>query len=257
MANSKPGDPPRKRPAAAAGKGRAKREPPAASTARKRRPLSGERESLSRRTSKIVEDAALILEEELAAGIGAVRNVEQRLFGDPQTAQDPEAVIHRFRTDAHQIIDLALDVVGNTLSAVGTVAERTIRVGGDVARVGGQGGAVADGRPGGDSVSTLTMPGSLTAGETAEIAMQVENDSAEATDVFELKASDLLSEEGGRIPARNVTFEPRRVNIPAHDAERITVKLRVPAGVKPGTYSGLLQATKLQPVRAVLVVTVA
>ena len=218
------------------------------------RPERGEAETIGRRASKVVEEAALILEEELAMGIGAARSAEQRLFGARGSGENPEALIERFRTDAHDVVDLALDLLGRTLSTVGTVADRTIRIRNGM---GSQSGEAAPRRRSHDSVSTLVIPGQLSAGETAEVAMRVENDSSSPTDVFELKASDLLSDEGSRIPARNVGFEPETVKIAPHDAEKITVKLRVPATVKPGTYSGLLQATKLKPVRAVLIATIA
>ncbi len=216
------------------------------------------RSGLGTRASKLVEEAALILEEELAMGIDVARNVEQRLFGEERDAQrNPEAVVQRFRRDAHDIVDLAVDVIGRALSTVGSVADRTVRIGGDVARSGDRAGSAAGRRAPVQAVSTLVIPHSIAAGETAEIAMQVENDASSATELFELNASDLVSDNGGRIPARNVKFEPAALQIPAHHTERIAVKLRVPEKVTPGTYSGLLQATKLQPVRAVLVVKVA
>jgi hypothetical protein len=217
------------------------------------------RNGLGTRASKLVEEAALILEEELAMGIDVARNVEQRLFGEELGAQqNPEAVVQRFRRDAHDIVDLAVDVIGRALSTVGSVADRTVRIGGDVTRGGDRAGGSAAGRRAPvQAVSTLVIPHSIAAGETAEIAMQVENDASSATELFELNASDLVSDNGGRIPARNVKFEPAALQIPAHQTERIAVKLRVPEKVTPGTYSGLLQATKLQPVRAVLVVKIA
>lgn len=210
------------------------------------------------RASRLVEDAALILEEELAAGIDAARGVEQRLFGEGHDAQrNPEAVVQRFRRDAHDIVDLAVDVIGRGLNTVGSVADRTIRIGEDVARGAERDGPPAPRRASAAAVSTLQLPHSIAAGEIAEIAMQVENDSGSATERFELNASDLISDEGGRIPAGNVRFEPPALQIPPHRTARVAVKLRIPDKVTPGTYSGLLQATKLQPVRAVLVVEVA
>ncbi|HVR06051.1 MAG TPA: hypothetical protein VMS02_08410 [Solirubrobacteraceae bacterium] len=214
--------------------------------------------SVGTRASRLVEDAALILEEELAAGIDAARNVEQRLFGEGHDAQrNPEAVVQRFRRDAHDIVDLAVDVIGRALNTVGSVADRTIRVGEDMTRGSERDDAAAPRRTRAAAVSTLQLPHAIAAGEVAEIAMQVENDSGSATERFELNASDLVSDEGGRISAGNVSFEPPALQIPPHHTERVAVKLRIPDKVTPGTYSGLLQATKLQPVRAVLVVEVA
>jgi hypothetical protein len=202
-------------------------------------------DAIGSRASRIVEDAASILEEELANGIGVARNVERRIFENRQPS-DPDAVITRFRQDAHEIIDLAVDLLGGALGSVGGLANRAVAIR-DPA-------AVQASRPG--RVPTLTMPDAVSPGSNGDVAMSVENDSDQPTEMFSMNASDLISESGHRIPAKQIAFDPPSLKVDPRHAEKITVSLSVPAKTPPGTDAGLLQATKLEPVRAVLVVSV-
>ena len=204
-------------------------------------------EGLGTKATRIVEDAASILEEELASGIDVARNVEQRLFATERRERDPEAIVPRFRQDAHEIVDLAVDVLSGALTSLGGLAKSAV----SVRDQGGGDGGRAPSR-----VPTLVMPASVSPGSKADVAMSVENDSDQPTEPFELNASDLISGSGDRIAASQVKFTPRSLKIRPASTAKIVVELAVPAQTPPGTYSGLLQATKLEPVRAVLVVTV-
>lgn len=204
-------------------------------------------EGLGSKATRIVEDAASILEEELANGIDVARNVEQRLFASERHVRDPEAIVPRFRQDAHEIVDLAVDVLSGALASLGDLAKSAVSIR-DAG--GGEGGS-----PGG-RVPTLTMPATVSPGDKADVAMSVENDSDQPTEPFELNASDLISGDGDRISASQVKFTPRSLRIQPASTAKIVVELAIPKETPPGTYSGLLQATKLEPVRAVLVVTV-
>jgi hypothetical protein len=86
--------------------------------------------------------------------------------------------------------------------------------------------------------------------------MAVTNTSDAMTEPFSLVASDLISDAGQRIAATNVSFEPASVAITAHASERVTIRVHVPDDIVPGRYAGLVQATNLEHVRAVLTITV-
>ena len=60
--------------------------------------------------SKVVQKAASILEEELAAGIAGADQVEQRFREERQVNQDEfEDVMKRFREDAHLVVNMVSD----------------------------------------------------------------------------------------------------------------------------------------------------
>ncbi len=53
-----------------------------------------------------------VLEEELAAGINTTQKHEKKVVDvDKLRAGDPQEVIQRFRRDAHDVVDILLDLV--------------------------------------------------------------------------------------------------------------------------------------------------
>jgi hypothetical protein len=208
--------------------------------------------------ARLVQRAGSILEEELSVGITALDRLENR-FVDVDRMRDPETheLLNRFRTDAHQIVDLVLDIVGTSFDTVGRIADGGVSIGVPLGRTADDKAArrpASGGSTG--SVSVLDASETVAAGETARLSMSVNNSADSATEPFSLVASDLVSNEGARIPSDSVTFEPLSVTIPANASERVEIVVAVPADVAPGTYAGLVQATNLGPVRAVLTLAV-
>ncbi|HYN33136.1 MAG TPA: hypothetical protein VES40_10970 [Ilumatobacteraceae bacterium] len=215
--------------------------------------------------ARLVQRAGVILEEELSVGIAALDRLENR-FVDIEQIRDPETheLLNRFRTDAHQIVDLLLDVVGTSVEAVGRVTDQGISIGLPIGRLlpdganGAANGAVNGAVNGASTgkVSVLDAIDTVARGGTAQLSMAVTNSSVTATEPFSLVASDLISEGGHRISADCVSFDPSSVTIAASSSERVTIEVHVPPDVDPGRYSGLVQATNLEHVRAVLTITV-
>ena len=215
-------------------------------------PREGMIDGLTNKATRIVEQAASILEEEIAAGIVAAKKVEKRYLnvGDLRSG-DAEEVMQRFRKDAHEIVDIMLDLVNASVSALGGLTRRAITVSGEfVGQKGGERAASESGIP------VLAMPQVLKPGEAGQIAMSVENDSDTTTDEFTFNTVGLLSDAGNQISAKNVEFAPASLTLAPHGLEKIQVKVTVPSGTPAGEYSGLLQATKLSHVQAILTVRV-
>ncbi len=208
--------------------------------------------------ARLVQRAGVILEEELSVGIAALDRLENR-FVDVERIRDPETheLLNRFRTDAHQIVDLLVDVVGTSFDAVGRAAEQGISLNLPIDRLlpnGSSSGHVNGGST--SKVSVLDAIETVARGADAELSMAVTNSSDTVTEPFSLVASDLISDGGQRIEASNVSFEPHVVTIPALGSERVTITVHVPDDIGPGRYAGLVQATNLDHVRAVLTITV-
>lgn len=202
-------------------------------------------ETATQAARRVVKQATAILEEEVASGIGAVKKAEHRMIDVPSLrAKNPDAVIHRFRRDAHEVVDILVDLAGAAIDSVGSVARRAVEIRGEASRT----------TPAG--VATVPVPEAVTAGEAAEVSVLVENDGDDATEIFELTSSDFVSSTGGRIPSEEVTFTPQPLQIGPHANQRVSLSVRVPPDAAPGVYTGVVQATKLEYVRAVVVVTV-
>jgi hypothetical protein len=208
----------------------------------RRRPDDETAEETARR---VVKQAAAILEDEVASGIGAVKKVERRMINVQSIrAKNPDAVIHRFRRDAHEVVDILVDLAGAAIDSVGAAARRAVEIRGEVSDAAQVG------------VVTLSVPDTVSAGDSAEVAMLVENDGESETEVFQLTSSDFVSSSGSRIPSGQVTFSPEPIQIAPQATQRVALRVRIPPDSAPGVYTGVVQATKLEHVRAVVVVTV-
>jgi hypothetical protein len=197
------------------------------------------------RTTRLVDEAATILDEELvAAGIDRARNIEDRLFGTRQRRRDSRAALPRLRRDAHEIIDLAADLLDDAIGLFDRSTAAAVVIRDDTPA------SDSDARP----VPAKVASGA--AGGSVSVPVTVENDSGQPVEDFELFASNLMSPTGDIIPAERIAFEPRMVTVPSHQAEEIDLRIEVPAETPPGSYSGVLQAAKIESVRVVLVVNV-
>lgn len=68
---------------------------------------SAQLQSISKSTSQIVKDAAALLDEEVAAGIVAARQVQQRFQKERRIAPvDFQEALKKFQSDAHEVISL-------------------------------------------------------------------------------------------------------------------------------------------------------
>ncbi len=210
-------------------------------------------------TVRIVQKAVSVLEEELAAGINTTRKLEQKMVDvDKLRSADSQEVIQRFRRDAHDVVDILLDLVNVATNSLDQLTQRVIRIGvsevrssGAPASSGGSGGWAGAG-PAGGGIPSLAVSTPVKPGGAVEIPMTLENESSKPTDVFYLLSSDLVNPNGDRISAGQVSFVPEKMIIEPQKSAVITVTVRVPDSTPPGTYSGLLQATKLEQLRAVL-----
>ncbi len=201
-------------------------------------------------TSRVVQLAASILEEELAAGIEAAKRVEQR-FVDVGKLRggNPEEVMQRFRHDAHDVVDILIDMVNLATNSLGGLAQRVVTIGGAKRSSTSAPGAAVD-------TPSLAIPRPVKAGQSIEVPMTVENASEGPTDALHFHSSDLVSAEGARIPAQQISFAPSDLVIGPHKSEIVKVTVTVPEGTPPGTYAGLLRASKLEQLRALLTVQI-
>ena len=204
-------------------------------------------------TVRIVQKAVSVLEEELAAGINTTQKLEKKVVDvDKLRAGDPQEVIQRFRRDAHDVVDILLDLVNVATNSLDQLTQRVIRIGVSEARGGPASSSSADGTGVGGGIPSLAVSTPVKPGGAVEIPMTLENESSKPTDVFYLLSSDLVNPNGDRIAAQQVSFVPEKMVIEPQKSAVITVTVRVPESTPPGTYSGLLQATKLEQLRAVL-----
>ena len=200
-------------------------------------------------TSEVVQKAASILEEEIAAGIVAAKKVEEQFINVKEMRSEISGdVIPRFRKDAHDIIDILIDLVNAAAKSLDGFTQQIVSING------GTGNPKPN--PSGGTIPTLNLPKSVKAGASANVPMTLQNDSNKTTEKFEFFITDLVNGEGGRISARQISFKPASLTIEPQKTEKVVVSISVPKTTKPGVYSGLIQATRLDQLQAVLAIKV-
>ncbi len=199
-------------------------------------------------TARIVTRAASILEEELASGIGVTQNIEQRFVDvDKLRSGNSQEVVQRFRKDAHDVVDILLDLVNVATNAVSGLSERAVSIG-----LGQQQPPAQNNNTSAAAVPTLAVPALAKAGQTIEIPMTLENESEQPIETLNFLSSDLVNTDGERIAAGQISFLPENLVIEPKKTSTITVVVRIPDNAAPGVYSGLLQATRMGQLRAVM-----
>lgn len=213
------------------------------------RPMSSDRlrgRSVTRVASQVVQDAASILEEEIAAGIAAAQKMEQRFINVRELrTKDPDALMNRLRRDVHDIVDIILDLVSVAVNTAATLSVNGLSIRGRLPK------AALPAAP-----ATLALPNPLAPGEHGEIQLSLDNDGEEPTQPLGFCCSDLVSPTGGRISASHVKFNPGHLVIQPRTSERISLAIHVPKEAAPGTYTGVFEATGMNGVRAVLMLEV-
>src|SRR5262249_10833345 len=146
----------------------------------------------------LVQRAATILEEELATGIDAVQKIETRFVDvEASRARTDDDLIFRFRRDAHEIVDILMDLIDLATGGVGGLARRAIRITGAE-----EIGAVPSSprvHNGSARVAVLEVGEPIARGESGNVQMSIENDDEDAIESFSLVSSGLVSEHGAHL----------------------------------------------------------
>jgi hypothetical protein len=215
-------------------------------------PTSNLLDALAKRASSIVEQAASILEEEVAAGIVAARQAEDRYVGAGRLrSAETHQLLQRFRKDAHEVVDLLIDLVGVSANLLGNLARNAINLPGGLPE-----SANAAGSAGAGGIALLTLPRVLKPGETGEVTLSIENDRDRPTAHFGFLTTGLFSAAGHRIPAHHVAFAPEELEVAAQSTGTVAISVQVPDELPPGEYAGLIQTSAMPQARAVLTVHV-
>jgi hypothetical protein len=137
-----------------------------------------------------------------------------------------------FDTDKlRQTVHEALD------NAIGAVAGALNSVGGSMA-----GGGVTSGLES-YALHRVPPPAPAAGGADHQTRVSLENHNEESTEPFELKAADLVSSAGDRIPASAIAVDPAQRVVAGNSHDTVAVTVKVPADAKPGDYTGEIEAT--------------
>jgi uncharacterized membrane protein len=169
-------------------------------------------------------------------------------------SEPSDALLSKFRRDAHDAVEILIDIVAAAATTVTEKAGRIVNVTASRIRPAVAPAPTATASAG--QVPTVRMPNQVAPGETTEVTISLENESGQATAEFTMYSSELMASAGHRIPAEQVHFHPPALEVGPKAAGKVRVSVHVPKGTPPGTYEGLLRASPLDSLRAVLRVQV-
>ncbi len=209
----------------------------------------GAYKSFSETTSKVVQQAASVLESEISAGIRIVQQTENKFPQvDKFRSEPPNDVIQRFRRDAHEVVDIFIDMVGATVKSAPNLTDvNFLRVGNVTVKP-------MQVTPAQHPV--IMSPTAVKAGGVAEIQISFENNRNTETEEFKLYSTDLISNKGDRLPSGLVKFAPQTMKIAPFQTMQATVTVAIPEETAPGTYSGLVLASNMSELRSEIVIKV-
>ncbi len=180
--------------------------------------------------SEIVHRAAAILGDEIAAGIVAAKQVEGRFIKPGEVKeQAPQEMMQRFRKDAHEVVDMMMDLLTSITDTLGALVDQANGAG--VA-------AAASSASGGDGAIRVRIG----AGETVHRKVKIGSSSGNGDDPDPIiVCTDFVAGSGDRLPASCVSFETGGESATAGANGDVDVKVEVPGGIPVGVYSGLVR----------------
>jgi hypothetical protein len=101
----------------------------------------------------------------------------------------------------------------------------------------------------------LSPTGPVAPGGTAEIRISLVNEDEQPAQIV-FFSTGLIGEDGACIAAERISFQPRELMLSPGKTGEVIVSVVIPAQTYCGVYSGLIRASKLDYLHAVLVVQV-
>lgn len=212
--------------------------------------------------SKIVFKAAGILEEEIARGIIAARQIEEKYTDIPKIKagksmqnQDVEQLLLRFRKDAHDIVDLILDFAVVAAANVEKLSGQIINIkeeGGKEAAPPENPAPVAPPA----QVPLIRATKSLAPGEQTVIPIELQNDNLLQPQDIEIVNTVFTSSEGLQMPQSILSFSPNPFTLAAGQKMTINCTITIPQNAQPGSYTSFVEGKGMQTLKATLMITV-
>lgn len=204
----------------------------------------------SKTSVNVIQKAASILEEEVAAGIIAAKKVEDHYIDTAKLRSGrPEEVMSRLRLDAHEVVDIVIDLVNVTMKSMYNISQNVIKIRSTSNKTRPE--QLAFGQ-----LPVITTPQPIKAGSSCEIPLSLENNGNTPTDEFNLYSTELVSAYGERISASQISFTPASLIIDLQKTEKVVITVDIPEETKAGAYSGLVLATNMSQLRSIILVQV-
>jgi hypothetical protein len=202
---------------------------------------------ISETTGNVVKHAAEVMESEIATVVKVARHLEQNSpIGEKLRSEKPDELVQRFRRDAHEVVDIWIDVFGVALKSMSETANTLVMKNAVYVKQ-----PVTVGAP-----ATVAPQQSVKAGELAQFPISFENSSDIQTEEFKLFSTELIGDSGDRISSGLIKFMPASLKLAPNQTEKVNVIIAVPKETKPGIYTGLVLAANMNQLRSEIMIKV-
>ena len=204
--------------------------------------------------TNIVIKAAGILEEEIARGIIAAKKIEGKFTDSSKVKntqmpnnQQLDDLFVRFRKDAHDIIDLVVDITSLALQNAERIGSNLIKTGSS---------KTSAEKNGQQQMPLIQVPKDLKPGEKTSFPVVLENDSVKEEKTIVFMFSPFADSKGNQLGASSLLFDPNPLQIPVSSRATVQVTIQIPKTAKKGAYSCFVQGKDTESLKASVMVKV-
>lgn len=181
--------------------------------------------------SQMVTSTAALLEAQIGIGITLAKFAEYAMVDVAELrSAAPGALLPRARADAHEFLDMVVDVVTMATHSLGRDG---LGIVGITARA-----PMPPEWAAATPRAVVQMPGPPAPGQATERPVVLTNETDTPTAAMSFSSTDLLGPEGARIPGGLVAFDPPVLAVPPRSSGRVMVRVTIPEGLPSGGYEG-------------------
>jgi hypothetical protein len=185
----------------------------------------------------IIGAAVNILEEEIAAGILAAKNIEKKLIDVNKVRSDPNELMGRIRRDSHELLDLFLDAFTSMTQQMNAVVDAVKKENGQSATP--EKPDEPKTKPAAD-VLVLKPEQPVKPGKMVSMTLSLQDDGTEKPGTIVFRKTDLIGPGHEKIGLRAITITPGTLLLKANEQKDVSITVKVPRKAKAGRYNAFL-----------------
>ena len=191
-----------------------------------------DRDNIMSNAHRIVSSAVNVLEEEIAAGILAAKNLESKLINVEEIRSNQDELINRIRRDTHEALDLFLDAFAALTQQLNGIIEKS-----KPEAVNSKNSEQKKSSPNSETI-ILEAEKPFKIGEIAKFELQFSDE--ENSTKFHLIKSDLTAFNNVKISSRNISITPVMFSLKTKQIAEVTIRIKIPKTTTSGFYHTLI-----------------
>jgi hypothetical protein len=197
---------------------------------------------------RIVSSAVNVLEEEIAAGILAAKNLEKKFINVDENKDSSNELMQRIRRDTHEAVDLFMDALTAISAQMGIITNSLKKETETETNKEQNKPAVKKEQ----QIIILEPENFLQKGSKTTLTFQIAADESETTKEIKFQKADFIGANSTSISSRNISIKPDKMVLNKGEEKEFSIVLSIPKNAEVGKYNCLLQDTN-DPMLRVLI----